>query len=76
MSTSFNYILSQLKFDVTTLCNMKTNCFYNIIPQYQNHYQEGLGEKLLSKASFAKDVLYNIENACNKGRVVQYRECV
>ena len=56
MSRSFNYILSQFKVDVTTFCNMNTNYYYNII---QNHYQEGLDEKLLNKISFANDVLYN-----------------
>ena len=62
MSKSFNYILSQFKLDATSFSSINTNYFYNLI---QNHYQERLDEKLLSKVSFAKDVLYNIENACS-----------
>ena len=60
MSKSFNYILSQYQLDTTTFCNMNTNYFYDLI---QNHYHEGLDEKLLNTVSFAKDVFYNIENA-------------
>ena len=62
MSKSFNYTLSQLKFDATTFYNMKSSYFYYII---QNHYQKGLDEKLLNTVSFAKDVLNNTENACS-----------
>ena len=61
MSSSFSYTLSQFKLDATTFCNMKSNYFYYII---QNHYQKGLGEKLLNTVSLAKDVLSNTENAC------------
>ena len=60
MSKRFNYILSQFKLDATTFCNMNTNYLHHFI---QKHYQEGLDEKLLNKVLFAKDVLYNIENA-------------
>ena len=63
MSKSFNYILSQFKLDATTFCNMNTNYFYNLI---QNHYQEGL------EVSFAKDVLYNIENACSTSFLIKH----
>ena len=61
MSKSFNYTLSQLKLDATTLCNMEFSYFYYII---QNHYQKGLDEKLLNTVSLANVVLNNIENAC------------
>ena len=66
MSKRFNYILSQFKFEVTTFCNMNSNYFYDL-NYFYDRYQEGLDEKLklLSKVSFAMDVLYNIENACS-----------
>ena len=56
MSKSFNYTLSQFKFDATTFCN---SCFYYI---FQNNYQKWLDEKLLNTVSLEKDVLNNIEN--------------
>ena len=59
MSKSCNYILSKLKLDAMTFCNMKSNNFYEMV---QDHYQEGLDEQLVRKVSFTKDVLESIDN--------------
>ena len=58
----FNYTLSQFKLDATTFCNLKPSRFYYI---FRNKYQMQLDEKLLNTVSLQKDVLNNIENACN-----------
>ena len=44
VSKSFSHILSKLKVDLMTFCNMKSNNFYEMV---QDHYQERLDEQLI-----------------------------